>query len=59
MPLHDSEHMMNLMNKILPYTDEKCNVREDAPDDIKEAAKEYARLAYEQEVKAAKLFVEE
>lgn len=59
MPLHDSSRMMELMNIILPYADENCNVREDAPEEVKLAAEEYIKLASEQEMSIVRKFVKE
>lgn len=49
MSLPITAEMKNLINKVYPYLNEKHELPDDAPDDIKFALKEYRRLGKEQE----------
>ena len=49
MTLFDTEDMRILIDKVRPYLNEKLELPDDAPDDIKFALKEYRRLGKEQE----------
>lgn len=49
MRLIDTEEMKILWNKIEPYFNERMQLPDSVPDDIKKAFDEYKRLAKEQE----------
>ena len=49
MTLFDTDEMRVLIDKVRPYLNEKLELPDDAPDDIKFALEEYRRLGREQE----------
>ena len=48
MRLHDTPEMESLINKVRPYMNERHELPDDAPEEIKEALAEYRRLSKEQ-----------
>ena len=49
MALFDTDEMRVLIDKVRPYLNEKLELSDDAPNDIKFALEEYRRLGKEQE----------
>lgn len=49
MVIFDTDEMKKLINRVKPYLNERLELQEDAPDEIKEALSEYIRLGKEQE----------
>jgi hypothetical protein len=51
----DTDEMKKLMNKVRPYFDNRFQLPDDAPEEIKEAFAKYRKLAKEREAFALSL----